>query len=152
MKKYLKWLFVISIFFLSLTGPNVSYAAIDCDLQSECTIDGAACAPKPTHIVCIIMRVINFGVLIVGIITMAMIAYAAIKMAMAMGDPKGFQGSVKTLQYAGIGFMIVISVFLIIRLINGMFGLNLGDNFNLGEILVEKINEVLITFWVWENP
>ena len=97
--------------------------------------------PTPDQIVCPFMRVINTLVLSSGAMFVIMILFGAIKLSMAMGDPKGFDAAKGTMTWAVIGFLIVVGVFVILTIVTKIFGIDAGilDPFQLIQDKIQKL-------------
>ncbi len=97
-----------------------AFAAPDC-----ASIDSGD-APNPNAIACIVARFINLGLFAAGIIFIGLVGYSAVKMAMALGDPKGVQGGQHTLTYALIGLGIVVGSISLLILGGALFDISLS--------------------------
>lgn len=80
-------------------------------------------APNIASIVCILGRVFNLAILVVGGILVFMIGYGIWKSSMALGDPKALASAKQTWTYAIIGFFIVVAFFAIFGIILQLLGL-----------------------------
>lgn len=120
LKKLFIYLFIATNFAFSL--------AAGCN-----TIDTEA--PDPGDLVCIVARIINLGIFAAGMVFIGMIAYGAIKMSLAFGDPKGLAGSHQTLTYALIGVGIAVGVVSLMFLLGYTFlGFSLDPQNFLNEV------------------
>ena len=112
---------IFSILFVLLlvsSAPVFAADALPCDLTDD--------APQLYQIVCPVARVINVLIIVVGVVLVVMIVMGALKMSLALGDPKGFSGALTTWQFAAIGGFIVVGVFAILFIIFNLFGINLN--------------------------
>ena len=92
----------------------------------DCSSITSGEAPNPNAIACIVARFINLGLFAAGIIFIGLVGYSAVKMAMALGDPKGIQGGQQTLTYALIGLGIVVGSISILILGGALFDVSLS--------------------------
>jgi hypothetical protein len=99
----------------------------------SCSIAGDD-APDPASIACILSRVIAIALAVVGSVFIAMVAYGAIKLAMALGDPKGYAGAISTWQYALMGLGAVIGVFGILSIVGKLVGIDLNPSGLTGQL------------------
>ncbi|OGC68203.1 hypothetical protein A2415_02815 [candidate division WWE3 bacterium RIFOXYC1_FULL_39_7] len=136
-------LFSIIFFVLVLAfGSAPSYAlTYNCSNFDSEAVAGEA--PSPLAIVCILARILNVAVLVVGLVFIFIIAYSAIKLATAFGDPKGFQGAQQTWTYAIIGALVVAGFFALFLIVANLvgFGNILSPNF-----ILDRIEQALISF------
>lgn len=93
--------------------------ALDCDIPTDDD-------PSPVQILCPIVKALNVIILIGGAVFVIILFLTAYKFAMSQGDPKAMQGARDTGIYAVIGFLIVISVFTILKMMQVMLGLDTG--------------------------
>lgn len=100
---------------------NTAYAAGHC-------IDNLGDAPPSLdQLLCPIVRVFNTMILLVGAVLIIMIIYGAIKLALSLGDPKGFESARATWLYAAIGLGIILGFWGIFTIIINR--LNLGGTY-----------------------
>jgi len=116
-KKFIK---VIIPFLIIISTSFSSVYALDCELGAE-----NYAAPLPSQIFCPFVKIFNLSLLLVGVVLLAMIIFGAIKMATALGDPKGLQGAHLTWTYAVVGTFVVLGSFAFIAIINKLFGLGI---------------------------
>lgn len=107
-----------------LLTPQTASAAVDCSNLTS------GDAPTPVQIVCPLLRVVNFMVLVVGAVFVIMILYGAIKLSMALGDPKGLEGARQTWTWTIVGGLIVLGFFAIFTIVVGIFGSSQFPTFN----------------------
>jgi len=119
MKKLLPKIFLV-VFLVLITAQKQAFA-LDCVSD-----DPNYPAPLPSQIFCPLIKVVNFGLIFVGVVLIIMIILGAIKMATALGDPKGLQGANLTWTYAVIGTFIVLGSFTLIFILNNVFGLGIS--------------------------
>src|SRR3989344_8277583 len=119
-----KFIFGVLIFATVLTfNTNSAYAQVACDgdlLGDE--------PPSLTQLFCPVVRVFNAAILLVGAILVIMIIYGAIKLALSLGDPKGFESAKATWLYAGIGLGVILGFWGLLTII--MNRLNLGTPYD----------------------
>ena len=94
--------------------------------SSGCSI-GTDDAPSPSVIACILGRIITIMLYVAASVFVGMIAYGAIKLAMASGDPEGYKGAKSTWTYAVIGVGIILGVAGVFSIIGKLFGINFLD-------------------------
>ncbi|RJR26845.1 hypothetical protein C4561_03665 [candidate division WWE3 bacterium] len=135
-------LFSILFFVLVLTFGSAPAYALTYNCANFDSQVAAGEAPSPLAIVCMIARLLNVAVLLVGLVFIFVVAYSAIKLSMALGDPKGFQGAQKTWTYALIGALVVAGFFALFMIIANLvgFGSILSPNFLLDRIELGLIN------------
>jgi TRAP-type C4-dicarboxylate transport system permease small subunit len=73
-------------------------------------------------VLCPASRVLSLAVSAAGAIFAIYVVYAGVKLALAWGDPKGFEAAKWSLTYSIIGFAIILGFFTILRLVLGLFG------------------------------
>ena len=135
------FIFLLSCSFITYAQP------INCDIHSDD-------APTLDQIVCPLARVINIAILAVGSVLVIMVVVGAMKMALALGDPKGLKGALITWQYVAVGGAIVIGVFAILFILTNLFGINFSP-MNLTNALAEYIRNLLVSFGIggtWSPP
>lgn len=126
---------LLLIFTLSL---NNTYA-LDCNLDPNNNNSGSV--PTTEQILCPILKGINVAIILAGVTFIVMLGYAVVKLALSLGDPKGFQLSQRAAAFAVIGFIIVLGAFTIISIISNTFGL--GLTFDITTIIETKLNDML---------
>lgn len=97
--------------------------------------------PDPQQIICPLLRIYNASILIVGVVLIGIIAIGGIKLAMSLGDPKGYQMATKTWTYALWGLAVVLGSFFILRILD--YTLGLGLNFLSPKGLFEAFSTAL---------
>jgi hypothetical protein len=120
-------------------------AALDCTTPLT---GGEASAGPPTlaQVLCPIIRVVNIAILGAGAIFVLMLLYGGVKLTLALGDPKGFEGAKNTITWAVIGFLIIIGVISILFIASRLFGIQFDFTNPFGlianeiQILVNKIS------------
>lgn len=113
--------FIVPIFTLVLlAGLNVSHAQTTASVCASVNLED----PSPLAIVCPIVRVFNIAIFAAGAIFVGMIVYGAIKLALSLGDPKGYQGAQQTWFWSVIGLLVVIGVFTLLYVIDNILGTN----------------------------
>lgn len=66
----------------------------------------------------LIAGIINWLLIFAGIIALFFIIFSGIKFLTSQGDPKQVEGARKTLTWAIVGFVLILSSFLIVRTIS----------------------------------
>jgi hypothetical protein len=74
----------------------------------------------------VLARTFNIVLFAAGAVFLCMVFYSAYKYAMALGDPKGLQGAKDSLTYAILGFVVVLSFFMIVSFVANYLGLATG--------------------------
>lgn len=95
----------------------------------DCTVEGSN-APRLEQIVCPFARVINVMIYAAGAALVLMLLWGAIKLALAVGDPKGMQAASMTWTYALVGFAVIVGGVLIITIMGRLLGWTIGDPFS----------------------
>ncbi len=109
--------------------------------NSPCSL-GTDDAPTVGSVACLMGRVITILMYLAGAVFIGMIAYGAIKLAMANGDPKGYEGAKNTWTYAIIGVGVITGVFGIFSIVGKLFGINFLDPNSMVTALEASINEL----------
>jgi hypothetical protein len=139
------------VFFLFIGFSHNAYALsiAGCDVASN------SGAPSPDQILCPVVRIFNILLLISGVALATFIGYGAIKLSASLGDPKAYEGAVRTFQFAIIGFFIVVGSFAILFILDKtIFGEAMGfsspqDIFN---AIGQNINQLLCEkFWILQG-
>ncbi len=107
-------------FLYLLLGSNFAFT-----FAAGCSVDGNE-APDPAAFACILERLITIAVVVAGLIFIAMVGYGAIKLSMALGDPKGYAGAISTWQYALIGLFAIILVGGILSVVGKLIGVDIS--------------------------
>lgn len=107
---------------------------------STCSL-GTDDAPDVTAIACVLGRVITILLYVGGALFIAMVAYGAIKLAMASGDPKGYEGAKATWTYAVIGVGVVVGSAAIFSIVGKLFGITFLDPNSMIDALAKGIND-----------
>lgn len=80
----------------------------------------------------VIKNIIGLAFLFVGAVAIIILLYGSILFIISRGDPKGLEKARKTMTYALIGVVLVLSAFILLNVIATMFGTpNLLQNFSL---------------------
>ncbi len=115
----------VAIFLALLTLPTyMSHAAPT--VGSICSqTDSAAYMNNPPIIalVCVLVKVFNYGIAAVGAVFLFMLTMGMYKYATSWGDPKGIQGAKNTLTYAVIGLFLVLFAVTFFRIGGNLLGL-----------------------------
>ena len=124
MRNY-KIILQVAIFFAVLTLPTyISLAAPT--VGSICSqTDSAAYMNNPPIIalVCVLVKVFNYGIAAVGAVFLFMLTMGMYKYATSWGDPKGIQGAKNTLTYAVVGLFMVLFAVTFFRIGGNLLGL-----------------------------
>lgn len=86
---------------------------------------GGSGAPDPAEFACILEKIITIAIVVAGLIFIAMVSYGGVKLALALGDPKGYAGAVSTWQYALIGVLIVILIGGVLSVVGKLIGVSI---------------------------
>lgn len=95
----------------------------------KCIVEGAPtliCIPQ------LIQVIINWAIVVAGIVALFLVIYAGIKFINSGGDPKSVDAAKKALTYALIGFIVVLLSFFIINFIATFTGVDSLRNIKLG--------------------
>lgn len=121
-KLFLAFLAVFSIMFT-----NVSVMTTDGNAYAACTVDASG-TPSPD---CnqagkdVNAKIYKFGATISGVvvgIALLMIIYGGFKYVTSQGDPKATESAKSQIMFAGIGMLIVMTAFVIMKLFVGGTG------------------------------
>lgn len=82
--------------------------------------------PEPWQILCPILRLLNFVIIVAGIVFAVMITYGAIKISTSLGDPKAYAGAWRNMWFAILGVFVVLGAYAILRILSSVFGLNIN--------------------------
>jgi len=132
------------IFLILMFVPRVAFAAVNCNYQSvNITTTGTQGieVPLPSQIICPFLRLINLALMLSGVVLTVFIGYGAIKLSVSLGDPKGYEGSMRTFLFAIIGFFIVVGAFSLLFILNNTLGLGLGYG------SADSITEGIFNWW-----
>ncbi|HLD51504.1 hypothetical protein A3K34_04500 [candidate division WWE3 bacterium RIFOXYC1_FULL_40_10] len=131
--------FLVTIAFIStLTG---SYA--QATWRDYCELEATSQDPPPEAIICPIGKLLTIGVYAVGAVFVAVMAFGAWKMSMALGDARALEGAKMTWTYAVMGLFIVLAFFGSFSMISGMLGIRSDTFIATPEALVDKMAEGL---------
>ncbi len=89
--------------------------------------------PSLACLIQIVVNIINFALMFLGVVTLLMLLFGAIKFITSSGDPKAIQGAQKTMTYAIIGAIVVMMAFVLINIVTNALGLsssNILSNFS----------------------
>lgn len=106
------------IFVLTLLMPFTF--AMDC---SQNFIDSTTEYTSITALLCPVLRVFNILLYSSGVVFGLYVIYSAVKLSLAWGDPKGFEGAKWSLTYAILGFVVVLAFFVIYRVVLTTLGI-----------------------------
>ncbi|MFC1756183.1 hypothetical protein ACFLZK_02205 [Patescibacteria group bacterium] len=125
--------------------PRVAFAQIDCDLHStsftNANTGSDIVVPMPSQIICPFLRLINLALMLSGVALAVFIGFGAIKLSVSLGDPKGYEGSMRTFLFAIIGFFVVVGSFSLLFMLNRTLGLGLGYG------SADSIGEAVFNWW-----
>lgn len=91
-----------------------------------CYIEPDLAAPHPRHIICPLIRIVNLLLLVSGVGLAVFIGYGAIKLSASLGDPKAFEGALRTFLFAIIGFFVIVGSFALLFILDRTLGLGFG--------------------------
>jgi len=89
-------------------------------------VSGSPEPPLLAKIVCPFINLFNLIFVLAGVVFLIMIFITGIKYAMSQGDPKGLEGAKTTLTYTFIGVLVAAGAFTILKIMQGIFGLDVG--------------------------
>ncbi len=106
--------------------------------------------PNPTALVCPVIRVFNVLIYAAGGIFICMVIYGGIKLSMSLGDPKGYEGAQLTWFWAVVGLAVVIGFWVILLVLDNIFGLGIGPGGPQGifQRIVDQFSALLIAIGV----
>lgn len=107
--------------------------------------------PSIARIFCPLIKVINFLVFSASLVFGIMLGYGGIKMSLALGDPKGFEGAKMTMTYAVMGLAVVLGFFVILNIASAMFGYNLVSPDNITNTFFGNMNALLEMIGITED-
>ena len=141
--------FLIVLIFVFV--PRAAFAQINCDLNAvNFAVTGSddIVVPMPSQIICPFLRLINLALMLSGVVLAVFIGFGAIKLSVSLGDPKGYEGSMRTFLFAIIGFFVVVGSFSLLFMLNRTLGLGLGYGSadNIGEAVFNWWREFLLGF------
>jgi len=108
-----------------------------CDTWDQ---DGGA---HPGAIICLIARVLRIFIYAAGLVFVAVGAFGAWKINLAMGDPKALAGGKNTWSYAVYGLAIVLGFFALFTIITGLLGISAFGSPN---AILDKLMSGIQTF------
>jgi hypothetical protein len=132
--------FYNQILIFSMLMSNLYFSFAQALPAGGCNL-GTDDAPNPSSIACILGRVITIMLYVAGAIFVAMVAYGAIKLAMASGDPKGYEGARLTWTYAIMGVGVVLGFGAIFSIVGKLFGIQFLDPNSMVSALEAGIND-----------
>jgi len=92
----------------------------------ECIVNGI---PTLGCIIPLFQRIVFWAIVLSGITAVIFIIFAGFKYITSRGDAKQVEGARKTLTFAIVGLILVLSAFLIIVLISNITGVKCIQNF-----------------------
>lgn len=75
-----------------------------------------------TEVVDVAKRAFNVAIAASGVVFAMYIIYAAVKLSLSYGDPEGFNQAKYSLTWSLIGYLVILSFFVIVRLVLNLFG------------------------------
>lgn len=132
-------IFIGLLFTLSVYSQPVM--AIDCSDIITGTSEGAD-PPTLAQIVCPFARVLNIAILAAGAVFVLMLLYGGIKLTLALGDPKGYEGAKNTMTWALLGFLVIIGAVAILFIATRLFGIQF-DITNPFALIAEEIQTLV---------
>ena len=108
------------IFFLAFNVLMPASYAIDCnaDFINESTENTPI-----TALFCPAFKVFNILIVSSSVVFGLYVIYSAVKLSLAWGDSKGFEGAKWSLTYAVVGFAIIMLFFVIFRVVLNTLGI-----------------------------
>lgn len=108
-------------------------------------VDRLYVTTNPLAVVCPVVRILNVLMIMAGVTLVVMILFSAYRYASSTGDPKAIQGAQNTLTYAIIGFVVIIGVYALIRILASIFGLDPTSVVGAGPFnsLIDALNDLL---------
>lgn len=85
----------------------------------DCVVDGV---PTLQCLPVVFQNIVTAALLFAGLVALVLVILSGIKLITSSGDPKQVEGAKHTLTYAIIGLVIILSSFLIIRIIGTVTG------------------------------
>lgn len=126
-----KYFFPILIVIVALVIPHqIAFAATPFTCASIAEGSPEDDPPLILFIACPLIKAINVLVFASTLVFAAMLGWGAIKMSLALGDPKGYEAAKNTMFYAFIGFCVVVFSFVILNIVSRIFGWSIGGNPN----------------------
>ena len=100
---------------------------------------------NPLAIVCPVVRVLNVMMIMAGVALVVMVLLAAYRFAASTGDPKAIKGAQNTLTYSILGFLVVIGIYTLMRILAAIFGLDASTVVGAGPFnsLIDALNDLL---------
>lgn len=126
-------------------SPRPAYA-VDCSYNPNTSTE---IAPDPAEIVCPVVRVVNIFLLSSGAILIIMLLFGGVKLAMAHGDPKGYQAATGTWTMALVGFFVVVGAITLLTVVGKLIGWTYADPFT---SLQTAIRELMALIGVTTTP
>ena len=81
--------------------------------------------PALTEFACILEKIITIAIIVAGLIFIAMVSYGGVKLALSLGDPKGYAGAISAWQYALIGIFIIILIGGVLSIVGKLIGVSI---------------------------
>lgn len=96
---------------------------------NTCLVDGAPTLSCVPHVIQVI---INWLIVLAGIIALFLVIYSGIKFINSGGDPKSVDSAKKALTYALLGFIVILLSFFIVNFIATFTGVESLRRIKLG--------------------
>lgn len=155
--KYIITVWTIFVMTFAMSSATPAYAQTirnlnDCnninlneDSWNTGSVDKTYVTTNPLAIVCPVVRILNIMMIMGGVTLVVMILFAAYRFSTSTGDPKAIKGAQNTLTYSIMGFLIVIGVYTIMRILVAIFGLDPTSIVGAGPFnsLLEALNDLL---------
>lgn len=110
---------LIPLFLVFFMVSPVFAADLNCDAITQ---DSGP--PHPLQILCPLKRGLNVAIAFVGVVLPIMIVIGGIKLALAVGDPKGLEAARGTWTWAIIGSIVILGFFTIMLIISRLLGID----------------------------
>lgn len=134
------------LMFLSLLFLVMPFTfAMDC---SQNFIDSTTEYTSITALLCPVLRIVNILLYSAGAVFAIYVIYSGVKLSLAWGDSKGFDGAKWSLTYAVLGFVVILGFFTIYQVVLTTLNIEGFGSFNAVSDQVESnigVFEGLIT-------
>jgi len=100
---------------------HVTFAADAPITCSTYTLDTDMRQVPLTVILCPVVKLLNILIIASAFIFAIFVIIGAVKLSLALGDPKGYEAAKWSLFYSLLGFAIILAFFSLLRIIVGLF-------------------------------